>query len=353
LKSFAYFLLLSVFPLSLVVESTHCLIGKKAWGDEKTSSQTGAKTDLAPAVVLSGKILQLELDPLPKPAPVLFEPVGESLLPFVEISGRFKRPGWTLSYEGDEALLDSQSRFRLRIRVISGLQILRLYAVDPWGHFEMQDIEVEAPNLDQIGTGGTGGSGPSSLFLTHGISYTSITYKDTRLPIVLNMGALTAKLSYLYLLFPPRWDLSASAYYTAAQLSSNHPTNSPRFFGANFRLGYQLLPQGKDWQLTLGGGFFYSTMIVPTGGYGFNDVVGPQILPVLKYTLKNQQTLAWYTKAALITGGSEFATGFSYTFPLKNRMSWSLSIDYSQIKVQIESVVMQSNNVSFGASFTL
>lgn len=194
--------------------------------------------------------------------------------------------------------------------------------------------------------------GSSKTLLSHGLGLTLVDYSDSRLSEGLSMQAITAKLGYLYS-FIPLWDLSASAYMTAVQLGSSVPGNT-RFFGANFRVARHWVEKiKKPWDLSLGGGLFYSTMIVPGGGYGFNDVVGPQLLPSATYDLGQDRTLGSYLKFSLIGGGFELATGFSYGFIYKTIHAFTVNLDLSRIVIGVGGVSMQSNTGTLGFGYTL
>lgn len=282
--------------------------------------------------------------------PIAFEASAErqdgKMMPTTEITGRFTRPDWNLVIAGEKVALDEDGSFRKKVGLEYGDNRLKLYAVGPLGKIEHQTVDI-----GEVDEGKNKGSGPSNIFLTHGLSYSSIRYEDTRLSSALLMQTLTAKLSYLVLL-SPRWEVSGSAYFTALQFSSNL-TDNTRFFGANGRLGYLFTDRKAPWQFSLGGGLFYSTMIAPAGGYGFNDVVGPQILPVVRRVFAKGNSISMYGKGALITGGWETAAGLSYGIPLSSGKTISLSVDYSLIDLQIEAVSMKSSSLSFGAGFTL
>ncbi|MBL7713852.1 MAG: hypothetical protein JNL01_00200 [Bdellovibrionales bacterium] len=289
-------------------------------------------------------ILDLQLNT--QDFPISFEAVADRMQPSTELTGRFTRPDWNLVIAGEKVPLEEDGSFRKRVPLEYGDNQLKLYAVGPLGKIESQTIDI-----GEVDENKNKGRGASNIFLTHGLSFSQIRYEDTRLAQPLLIHALTAKLSYVYLL-SSRWDVSGSAYFTAVRLSSTS-TDNTRFFGANGRLAYGFMDRKAPWQFSLGAGLFYSTMITPNGGYGFNDVVGPQVLPVLKRVFSKGNSIGLYGKGAMITGGWEVAGGLNYAIPLSNGRSISLSVDYSRIDLVIEAVQMRSNSISFGAGFTL
>lgn len=155
---------------------------------------------------------------------------------------------------------------------------------------------------------------------------------------------VTAKLGASYRL-TDHWDLSTNLYMNLAPLSNSRTDGvSARFFGANFRIGYRFIFDDPRWSLLLSTGVYYMTMFVTNNAFGFQNVAGPQLFPLLVFNQDSRNTYFTYLKYSPIstTGFSlfsfqsrEIAGGFGWIFPVSNDHTLTLSLDISSLKVDL------------------
>jgi hypothetical protein len=106
---------------------------------------------------------------------------------------------------------------------------------------------------------------------------------------------------------------------------------------------------------------FVSTSTLPTT-FGFQNLMGPQLFPVVRYQLKNGNSISTYFKYSPVSSGGislnnlsgsrEIAAGLTFSQRLKNQHYLPISFDYSDLKSVIEDVPVAVNSVNFSVGYT-
>ena len=185
-----------------------------------------------------------------------------------------------------------------------------------------------------------------------GVSYTI--YEDSRLSENYTMISLTGKLSYVMGL-TKNIDLGANTYFTIWPITRSS-TETVRFVGANFRLGYRLSFLPKPWSLKLLAGFYYVTMFVSPANFGFQHMMGPQFFPVLSRRVGTSGAFYLYGKFSPVAGAftilslenNEIATGMGYFLDDSNL---GITLDLAQLSLKISTVTIKSTSATLGAAF--
>ena len=98
---------------------------------------------------------------------------------------------------------------------------------------------------------------------------------------------------------------------------------------------------------------------VSNSAFGFRNLFGPQIFPVLKYKLNRKDTLLAYIKFApiislgLTLNNREIAGGIGYIHVLKNRHPLLINLDVADFKFGITNIPIRaiSGSLSVGYGF--
>lgn len=197
--------------------------------------------------------------------------------------------------------------------------------------------------------------------LSLGLLYTIISYQEAGLPD-LNETALTLKAGVSRSL-SRSWEGTLGGYFTALPIKNDQST-AARFAGANLRVGFTPSPTART-KLTIFGGAYYTTMFVSGDAFGFKNMSGPQIYPVLTHELSSQTQLSTYFKYSPVSksfsefslGNREIAGGLAVTWKKQNSKTISLGVDLADIKLTVlqgvQSVAIHSQSVSGGVTFGL
>jgi hypothetical protein len=116
------------------------------------------------------------------------------------------------------------------------------------------------------------------------------------------------------------------------------------------------------------GGYYYTTMFVSPAAFGFENMTGPQLFPVIRRTLRNQDCILFYAKYSPVSSGSislqpssrEIAGGITYSHLLSNGHSIPFSLDISNLSAVInssngnlsQSVNVELTTASLSAGYT-
>jgi hypothetical protein len=170
---------------------------------------------------------------------------------------------------------------------------------------------------------------PSRRQLTVSMGVSSLSYTQTG---VTPFGAIliTPKLDFRMPLGASRWSIGANAFGTALSLSSEFPagTTGVRFIGVNWRLGYRLTNPGP-WVAEVAGGTYFDTMVTSGAQFGYQNLVGPQLLLRVGRALSSS-LLTGYGKYALMSSGFSFAGGSSQ---MAFGLSWAKKVGGGQLAV--------------------
>jgi len=288
---------------------------------------------------------------------------------FLELRAHFNRPDWSLLWNGKIVSLNGKVDLVLSIPIKSDRTEAKIYAVGPSGEIEIEKIVVLLPvrYLKKF-------TENKAWSLAVGLSYTILSYEEIGAgnDVDQNQSSLTAKVSAIHRTdIKSAFSYGGSLYISLLALSSSE-TPSARFIGVNGRLGYDVPGIKQPWRVSALVGFYYTTMLVPLrvdgSSYGFRNLMGPQIYPVVTRTLRNNQTLSGYFKFSPVgqgigwknLGNREIAFGLSWKFSLKKKL-WSVALDIANLHLglnltdtltgEIYPVSINSNSVSLGFSY--
>ncbi len=289
-------------------------------------------------------------------APVLEETTSMGKKTYVIFRGTLDQADWSLLQKANTVELSPEGDFETEVLLDTPQTRFELTAVGPLGEVESEKFEIKIIPTPEV----PATQMPAQrLTFSTGIGPTLVTYKQTLIPDF-QLIALTAKLAALYSLVPLRWDLGLNTSFTLLKLSSNSSQNV-RFLGFNASVGYRIPKIDSPWQLSILGGFYYSTMLIPATGFGYQDIFGPQLFPTLKRELKNGDSISGYLKLSPVTDGisllslsnREFGIGAGWNKKLKNGRHLIFMMDLSNLNLELQSVVVTSNAIhaSIGYNF--
>lgn len=298
----------------------------------------------------------------PRKVRISIEPHGTEFKAVAQLRGRFTRaPNWTFVWQ-DQAVgrigSDDQSiDFSFEVPIRSERTAVQVNAVGPDGELESASLVLIVPEIKElIARARNETTNRSMFFASLGPSY--ITYTQDGKPNVSQIG-LNAKLAYQYVLVPPRIDIGLSAYMTLLPVTSSPAGLSARFLGINLRSGYLLPVLSNPWQLSIAAGWYYVTMYVPTNDFGFTNLSGPQLFPVLKYIRNDGDTISTYVKfspvsnqlAIMDIASREIAAGFTWVHVLKNKHPISFALDFANVKAVVEEADVNLNSMSASVGY--
>ncbi|MDR3608899.1 MAG: hypothetical protein P4M08_16160 [Oligoflexia bacterium] len=303
-----------------------------------------------------------------KDGPTLnFEGEGEQCRAFAIIEGTYTRKNWTLIVGRVKVPRDPDGHFKLKTELRSTQKNLILAAIGPDGQIEFETLKINYPGypLDRRS---------SRHSFAVGVGLTRLSYQQDASSFgpatSFSEEAITVKGSYLYRLAPPRWDIGVSAFISTLTFGANIPGTSVRSLGLNARIGYNIPLPSNRWALSIMGGFYYTTMFVSPADFGFENLSGPQLFPVIRYFLPNHEALSAYLKYSPVSAGTfslqsssrEIAGGITYSHHLSNGHSLPFSIDVSDlvstafannaVSGVTESVPIKLTTVSFSVGYT-
>lgn len=263
-------------------------------------------------------------------------------MPFVQLRGRLQRDGWGLFY-GKTWLLKASStsrEFQFRVNLTGEETVVLVGGAGP--NRKTQRIIVRVAFKDFSKFGGAQAASRARFRLVAAIGPSYVTYQETTGPFSANFNTiiLTAKLTARYELAPKKWDIGFNTYYSLLQLTNGYTDKNvkTRFLGVNLRLGYTFPTQGK-WSFGLNTGWYYTTMFVTSDTFGFRNMAGPQLYPLLIGQLSGGKVLSFYAKYSPIIGlgfgNREIAGGMGYSIPLKNGHPIIFNLDYANVSFDI------------------
>lgn len=292
--------------------------------------------------------------------PELSEKVkGEDVEEYLVINGLYPSKENSLISGRTVLKRNSRGRFKIKMKLTGPRKTVLLAAVAPDGTVKMERIKILYPGFRRrrmVRWGFSGGIGLSY------VSYSQSATDDIRSVSLQEMG-ITGKVSFDYHIVPRRWDLGISMYATALvpyarlneqyypQIGESAPSGSIRFLGANARVGYTLPFINNPWSLTLMGGVYYTTTfcsVSPSYPFGFENLMGPQLFPVLRRSLANGNSLSMYLKYSPVSSGGfsvyslssrEVAAGATYSIR-HGKHFIPISLDVANLQTNIEDDVV-------------
>lgn len=192
------------------------------------------------------------------------------------------------------------------------------------------------------------------LYTSPTIAISSIHYKEGS--IRYSAITLSGKVSTRYAL-SPRWDLGGSAHLTLLPVQQTSGGNTARFLGVNARVGYSPEFPPSPWRLSILTGLYYTRMIVSNDAFGFTDMVGPQLFPVLARRFSQGDSAMIYLKLSPVTNklsllslsNREMAAGFTFAHLTQQERVITFSLDYANMALEFTGVKVLANTISLGA----
>ena len=265
---------------------------------------------------------------------------------------------YSLIYNNRPLAANAEGKIRVEVPLKGISTQVKLVGVNLVGELSMETIGVFFPAYESTFKELASVS-PQRHFPQVGLGLTSNSYASTLVSDVAQT-AVTLKASWSYLLVPPRWDLGVSGYLTALALMKSR-SEAATFLGLNLRMGYLLPPFRSPWRGSLYGGFYYTTMFVKDDAFGYRNIIGPQIYPSVKRLFSNGNHLAGYLKFSpvasnfqlLSLSNREIAFGFSYSWLLERGRTLSITLDWAQLALLLDTNRVQSDSLTLGASLSL
>ena len=280
----------------------------------------------------------------------------------VDFEGTYEKDAlWTLIREGDVVKRNADGEFKLQLEVPSeeGVSRVELTAIGPRGEIEREVIGIASKKLSEEARR----EYFKRVAASAGLGFTFVDYQDNQSENFTET-AITLNARILYFLVPRKWDIGASGYFTILPLSSTSAASrSPRFFGLNARVGYVLPFVHSPWRLSLLVGIYYATMLSADTPsiYGFRNVSGPQVYPLLTRIFSLRHSAYVYGKYSPINNGiskflsigsnSEIAAGGGYVWRFESGGALTASLDFSMLSLKIGSAVAKVSTFSIGASY--
>ena len=241
---------------------------------------------------------------------------------------------------------------------------VQFVAVGPRGEIERYAIKVNFKDYEAYRKDIIASLRFKKNAFSAGANFSYIKYTDTRISDVSEI-ALTVKGGYTRR-FSPRWDTGISFYMTALPLTSSGGTatvSSARFLGINFRIGYKLNKKRSPWSWYLLAGYYYTTMMVSNDAFGFRNMQGPQLFPVVRKQNSNGSSITSYLKFSPVSqrfslrqvSDNEIAIGFAYGLKPKKNKSVAFTLDVARLQLSIaeptQSADITSTSISLGAAY--
>jgi hypothetical protein len=290
--------------------------------------------------------------------------VGDDLK--VVVTGKLDRAGWSLVGNSFPVIKNGAAKreFAFKMTLTSAATPIKFLAIGPAGELMNERAFIKFPGwvaMHSPASKQAVKAKPGKRWSANGgLGISHISYTQTRIADY-SMTCLTLKGGYQYALSPGKWDLGVSGYFTLMPLAGSGPTGNIRFLGINIKAGRVLTPISRSpWSLKLQGGIYYTTTL-PTAGaeFGFKNMWGPEIYPVLDRALANGNHIYGYAKFSPIMDGFSFlslsnreiAFGAGWVHPLSNGRSWSIGLDLAQFEFTVTDSHVTSNSISIGAGY--
>jgi hypothetical protein len=286
---------------------------------------------------------------------------------FAVLEGSYTREEWSLVYE-TQRIGTRKDMFRVEIPLSGDRTEFDLVAIGPKGNLERETLVVDFEEFVDIQKDPT--AGPRKKFNWNlGLGFSYILYSDDRgdpsSPDLTSVNelALTVKTAANYWLKYGVLDLGVSAYATVLPLFSSgqarasssataETLSKPKisFLGVNARVGYKIGAVKAPWSLTIAAGMYFTTMYQTTKfttsgqGFGFTNMAGPQLFPVLRKDLGPGRFWSAYLKFSPVSqnfglqslSSHEIGAGGAYGIPMgKSNAPLALTADFSRAQLKL------------------
>ena len=303
----------------------------------------------------SGKINGLSFNAQYLRALKMDEDTSQSQFYRVYLNGNFQRPGWRLIC--GKRKLDLKEKkgedpyFVIKFQTNRAKNVIYMTALGPKGEKEKEAFEV------LISSKIIKFKEEKSLGLNLGVGATFLQYAQTG-KAAYKAIMLSPKISFFYYI-SKYWDFGANSYMNVMPMWANNKKLTVRFLGINGRLGIKPQFIKQPWQMSIMLGAYYMTMFVTNNSFGFSNLLGPQFFPVLRKTLNDNNSIFFYFKYSPILanwkfrpqGNREIAVGTGWIIPIGQEKTLSFSLDYSNLKLVIQTITAKSQSVSFGVGY--
>lgn len=350
-----------------------------AWATGLSASDSAAADDWKSASVSIDSLQKIDgLVISSKNLPVKFRKKDGRPVPVVIVEGAYNKADWALFYKKTWLVKTaaSQRSFRFPVELGGAVTIVKLGGVGPTGKMQNGSLTIQYPGwerfverrdrkskskADSKSAQKSAASVPAErrvTYFTASLSGSSIAYQEAGVPDF-NMLALTPKFALQFPLVKPNLDLVLNTFFTAIPLSASRSDVTVRFLGINGRVGYRLPFVKSPWSLSILGGWYYTTMIVTNSLFGFKNLSGPQLFPLISRQISAKGSIYGYAKFAPIVAISfspsnrELAFGTGYVTFLGNGRPISFNLDYSSFQFTISTINVNSTSVSLGMTYGL
>ncbi|MBY0472618.1 hypothetical protein K2X30_15745 [bacterium] len=278
---------------------------------------------------------------------------------YVQMEGSFAKPDYNLLWGNRKINRTTDGRFIIEVPLIGELTTLQMFAVGPLGKVEKEDIQIKMNDWKTFSESLRVQSPGAKFKFIPGLNFSYISYSESGRDTFSEI-ALTGKASLSYA-FSKRWSTMGSFYITLLPLSST-TRDLPRFLGLNFRIGYKLPFVSDPWDLTLLAGYYFTTMFVPSGNYGFQNMSGPQLYPVLRKNNPSGSSAYGYVKFSPVSNqlsllrmsNREMAFGAGMSFPPNSKGgAYGVTFDAAFVNLFFpeSDVTISTYSISLGASY--
>ena len=191
-----------------------------------------------------------------------------------------------------------------------------------------------------------------------GLEGRSVTFSQTNLNN-LNETMLAVDISYERT-FAKRWSVVAQSFI---DIAGNAPFSTGQelpshYWHLNSDLVYHLPIRLPKWRIGIAGGFYYMTMFSSGTKFGYSDLWGPELYPIVTYSLNPKNALSFYLKYSPNASNfspnfnnHEAATGAEWTKLYQNKRSITFKVEFLQDAFSQSGLSTQSNAINFGVLF--
>ncbi len=192
-----------------------------------------------------------------------------------------------------------------------------------------------------------------------GLEARSVAYSQTNMSN-LNETMLAAQISYERQ-FTKRWSFRTQSFIDIARdtpFTTTQSDVSARFWGLNSDFIYFVPLRSPKWSLGVAGGFYYMTMFPSGQSFGFGNMWGPELFPILRYSRSSKNIFDFYFRYA--PAGSQITTNFmshesavggTWQKLYNKDRSISLNVEFLQDEFINGDVSTKSNAINFGVSY--
>ena len=310
-----------------------------------------------PVLEITGKINDLKLNE--ELSVVRVQSSGVGYQSSIVFAGNYKRSEWKLKIEDQEIALKEGGAFYQEVILSAGKNSFHFTAEGPDSAKESMDVALSVEALSSPGITELKQEKEKKLFLFPGLGVSSIRTVQTGKPDYSTL-AVTAKISANYRIVPRKWDIGLSAFGTAFQISKSSDV-SARYLGLNTRLGYLFPALTTDLFLSLYAGYYFTTTFVTNDFFGYKNLGGPQIYPAIRKVLSNGHVISGYFKfspvsssfSLLTLSNREIAGGVAYSVILPDNHSIAATVDYSNIRLDLDRFNISTTSLTLGLQYGL